>query len=315
MSKYRFLAAGLLGMAGLVYGAVMASAQQPAAPAGVPVRILVTAEPRHGSSVPVVNREDVKVYEGHARDTVTDWVAAQGDHAALELVILIDDESNTTLGKQLNDIRQFIDAQPATAKIGVAYMQNGMARFTQEPTNDHALAAKALRLPMGVGGINSSPYFSLSDLVKRWPASDARHEVMMVSSGVDLYYGIGDLEDPYLATAIDDAVKAGVVVSAIYSPAEGHIGHSYWLNYWGQIYLSELAAKTGGEAYYIGFTGSPVSFAPYLDDLEHRLEHQYWLSFLAKPQKKSGWQPVRVTTEVQDVDLVAPRTVWVGVER
>jgi hypothetical protein len=315
MSKYRFVATGLLGLVGLLCGVGGAAAQQPAGPAGVPVRMLVTAEPHSGSSVPVINREDVQVFEQHQRDTVTDWVPAQGDHAALELVIMIDDESNTRLGTQLGDIRQFIDAQPPTTKIGVAYMQNGMALFTQEPTSDHALAAKALRLPMGVGGINSSPYFSLSDLIKRWPASDARHEVMMVTSGVDLYYGIGDLEDPYLEAAIDDAVKAGVIVSAIYSPGEGHLGHSYWLNYWGQIYLSELAEKTGGEAYYIGFTGSPVSFSPYLDDLGHHLEHQYWLSFLAKPQKKSGWQHVRITTEVPNVDLVSAKRVWVAAGR
>jgi len=109
MSKYHFLGIGLLALA--VGGVGVASAQQTPA-AGVPSRILVTVEPKHGSSVPTINREDVRVYEGHDRDTVTDWVPAQGDRAALELFILIDDESNTTLGTQLEDIRQFITAQP-----------------------------------------------------------------------------------------------------------------------------------------------------------------------------------------------------------
>jgi len=282
---------------------------------GVPVRIVVTAEPRHGSTVPVINREDVKVYEGRDRDTVTEWVPAQGDRAALELFILIDDEANSTLGTQLEDIRQFINAQPSTAKIGVAYMQNGIARVVQDLTGDHAQAAKALRLPMGAAGAEASPYFSLSDLVKKWPPSDARHEVLMVSDGIDRYYGSGDLEDPYLQTAIDDADKAGVIVSAIYTPGVGHFGHSYWQSYWGQIYLSQLADKTGGEAYYIGFTGAAVSFAPYLDDLGHRLQHQYLLGFLAKPPKKSGWQQVRISTEVGNVDLVSPGRVYVPAER
>jgi hypothetical protein len=290
-----------------------ALAQQPG-PGGVPVQILVTVEPRHGSNIPVINREDVKVMEGRARDTVTDWIPAQGDRGALELFILIDDQSSTTVGSQFEDLRQFINAQPSAAKVGVAYMQNGIARVTQDLTTDHAQAAKSLRLPLGAGGADSSPYFALSDLAKKWPRNNARHEVLMITDGIDRYYGTGDLQDPYLQSSIDDAVKAGIVVSAIYSPGVGHFGHSYWQTYWGQIYLAQLAEKTGGEAYYIGMTGPPVSFSPYLDDLGHRLEHQYWLTFLTKPVKKSGWQQVRITTETRDVDLVSAGRVWVSSE-
>jgi hypothetical protein len=151
-------------------------------------------------------------------------------------------------------------------------------------------------------------------LTKRWPVSTARREVLTISDGIDRYYGNGDLQDPYLNEAIDDAVKAGIEVSAIYNPGAGHFGHSYWDNYWGQLYLSALAEKTGGEAYYIGFTGPPVSFTPYLEDLGRRLQHQYFLSFLAQIPKKSGWQSVRVTTEVPGVDLVSAGRVYVTAE-
>jgi hypothetical protein len=289
-----------------------AAAQQAPSAVGIPVHILVTVEPKHGSNAPVITRDDVMVHQGKDRDQVTDWTPAQGDRAALELFILIDDDANTSLGSQLEDIRQFINAQPSTTKIGVAYMQNGIARVAQEPTSDHAQAAKALRLPMGAGGANASPYFSLSDLVKKWPSGAERREVLMVSDGIDRYYGEGDLEDPYLQAALDDAGKAGIVVSAIYTPGVGHYGHSYWQNYWGQIYLSQLADKTGGEAYYIGFTGAPVTFAPYLDDVARRLAHQYFLGFLAKPEKKSGWQQIRLSTEIPNVDLVSAGRVYVS---
>ena len=252
------------------------------------------------------------VYEGRERDQVTDWVPAQGDHAALELFVLLDDSSNNRLGSQLEDLRQFISAQAPSTLVGVAYMQNGTARVEQNPTSDHALAAKALRLSMGIAGINASPYFSLSDLAKRWPESSARREVVMVSDGVDREYGSGDLQDPYLDTAIDDATRAGIIVYGIYTPGAGHFGHSYWQNYWGQIYLSRLAEETGGEAYYIG-SGAPVSFDPFLEDVRRHLDHQYWLAFVAKPQKKSGWQRIKVTTEVSNAELVAPRKVYVPV--
>jgi hypothetical protein len=136
--------------------------------------------------------------------------------------------------------------------------------------------------------------------------------VLVASDGIDRYYGSGDLEDPYLITAIEDAQRSGTVISAIYTPGVGHFGHSYWLSYWGQLYLSDLAERTGGEAYYIGFTGAPVSFAPYLDDVVHRLNHQYLLSFLAKPRKKPGLQRVSLKTEVHNVDLVAADQVYVA---
>jgi hypothetical protein len=278
---------------------------------GTPVSMVVSVEARHGSNVPVIERDDVMVFEGHERDKVLDWVPAQGDHAGLELFVLLDDSSSTSLGSQLDDLRQFIMAQPQSTLVGVAYMQDGIARVEQNPTTDHAQAAKALRLPLGVRGVNASPYFSLSDLLKRWPPSNNRREVVMVSDGIDLYYGTNDLLDPYLQETIDNAQRSGVIVFAIYSPGVGHFGHSYWSTYWGQLYLARLAEETGGESYYIGMTGAPVSFIPYLDEVNHRLGHQYFLSFLAKPQKKTGLQRIKLTTEVPNVDLVSADRVMV----
>jgi hypothetical protein len=315
MNRFHFPATTLAGLALLVFICICGTgtlvAQQPN---GIPTHMVVTVEPHKGHDVPPVSKDDVLVFEGHDRDTVTDWVPAQGDRAALEFFFLLDDSSTVNLGSQLDDIRKFIAAQPQTTKIGIAYMQDGTARIVQNLTADHDQASHALRLPLGTRGVNASPYFSLSDLVKKWPASDARHEVFLVTDGIDRYYGSGDLQDPYLQSAIDDAARAGVIVSAIYNPDVGHFGHSYWQTYWGQIYLSELADKTGGEAYYIGMNGPPVAFAPYLDDLSLRLTHQYFLTFLAKPPKKAGWAQVHLRSEVPNVDLVSAGRVWVSPE-
>jgi len=289
----------------------LALAQSPANANGPSVHMVVTAEPRHGNEAPALNREDVMVYEGKDRDQVTDWVPAQGDHAALEFFVLIDDSSSTALATQFEDIKRFISAQPPSTRIGIGYMQNGIAQIAQNLTNDHDAAIKAIRLPLGYYGANASPYFSISDLVKRWPQDSARHEVLMVTNGYDPYYGTGDMLDPYLDAAIADSQRAGILVSAIYAPSVGHLGHSYWLNYWGQMYLAKIAEETGGEAYYIGFTGPSPDFSPYLKDLTNRLNHQYWLAFVPKPQKKSGMQPIKLKTEVHDIDLVGASHVYV----
>jgi hypothetical protein len=281
---------------------------QDASAQGAPAHVLVTVEARHGSSIPEITQRDLMVYEGHDRDQVVEWVPAQDK--GLELFLLLDDGSDLNLGSQLDSIRKFILAQPASAAIGVAYMQNGIARVEQNPTSDHAAAAKALRLPLGIAGVNSSPYLSLSDLIKRWPESPARHEVILISNGVDPLYGEGDLQDPYLDTAIDDAVRARVVVYGIYTPGAGHFGHSHWQNYWGQLYLSKVGEETGGESFYLGF-GAPTSFDPYFEDVQRHLDHQYFLAFIPKPQKKSGWQKIKVTTEVSNAELVSPHKVYV----
>jgi hypothetical protein len=285
------------------------SAQQTSS-AGTPVHMIVTVEARHGNMPPDVMQQDVMVYEGRTRDQVTDWIPAQGDHAALEFFILIDDGSSISLGSQLEDLRQFINAQPNTTSVGIAYMQNGVAQVVQNPTTDHAQAAKALRLPLGTVGADASPYFSLQDLIKRWPQTTARREVFMVSDGVD-WFGGSTAQDPYVDAAITDAQRAGIVVFDIYMPGRGHAAHSYWRYYWGQIYLSQVADETGGESYYIGFTGSPVTFAPYLDSMAHRLTHQYFLGFVPKPQKKGGMQRVRLQTEVPNAELVGASQVYV----
>jgi len=275
----------LVAIASLLASVQWVAAQESASATGPAVNLVVTVEARHGSNVPDITRDDVMPYEGHDRDRVTGWLPLQGDHAGLEFFILLDDSSSVTLGSQLEDLRQFITAQPLGTKIGVAYMQNGIAQVVQNLTNDHALAAKALRLPMGNPGANASPYFSLQDLIKRWPPSEERHEVLMVTDGIDQYWGSGP-DNAYVDTLIEQAQKAGVTVYSIYTPGAGHFGHSYWRTYWGQNYLSQLSDETGAESYYLIGSAPPVTFAPYLEDVSRKLNHQYLLTFIAKPQKK-----------------------------
>ena len=131
----------------------------------------------------------------------------------------------------------------------------------------------------------------------------------MVSDGIEPF-GAAETSNPYVQKAIETAQRANVPVFTIYSPAAGHWGHTFWRVQWGQTYLSQLADETGGEGY--AESGlNPVSFTPYLNDITQRLQHQYELTFLAKPQNKAGMQPVRVTTEVPNVDLVAADRVFV----
>ena len=73
---------------------------------------------------------------------------------ALYLAILIDDSIETGAGGQWDYLKEFIAAQPPTTYIAVGYLQNNTTRVAQDFTPDHALAAKALRLPLGSGAID-----------------------------------------------------------------------------------------------------------------------------------------------------------------
>ena len=274
----------------------------------VPVSTVVSVEARHGQDIPVVNREDVRVFEGRNRLKVTDWIPLQGDQSSLELFVLIDDASNTNLASQFEDMRHFMNAQPPTTAIAVGYMQNGTVRILQNFTKDHSEAGKALRFPLGFGAGGSSPYLSITDAIKRWPEITARHEILLISDGIDPLRP-GTI-DSYLDEAVSQAQRTGTQVSAIYASASGHFGHSLWRINQGQNNLSRLADETGGEAYFQGFE-TPIAFAPFLDQFADRLNHQYKLTFLANADKKPTRQHVRLETEVPNAELVTADKVYV----
>jgi len=246
-------------------------------------------------------------WEHRDRLQVTGLVPLQGENAGLQLFILLDDSSGWTAGSQLADLRQFIGAQAPEVQIGVGYIRNGMVIEEQNFTTDHIQAEKALRIPFGTA--EASPYLSLSDLIKRWPAAPVRRAVVMVTSGVDPIGGLGPT-DPYLDTAIEDAQRHQIIVYAIYTPAAGHSGHSAFRIDWGQNHLAQLGEETGGEAYMLGFE-PPVDFASYLDDIAGHLMHQYRVTFLAPTTTKPVFRDVRFSTEVPDAELVAASKVYV----
>src|SRR6266404_3636878 len=208
---------------GFSWGISSWSAEQ-SATGPVPVSTVVSVEARHGEDRPVLDREDVRVFEGRDPLQVTDWIPLQGDQSSLELFVIIDDASNTNLASQFEDLRRFMSAQPPTTAIAVGYMQNGTVRVVQNFTKDHSEAGKALRIPFGSGAAGSSPYLSITDAIKRWPESPARHEILLISDGIDpLQPGT---TDSYLDQAVSQAHQTGTQVSAIYASGSGHFGHS-----------------------------------------------------------------------------------------
>jgi hypothetical protein len=274
-------------------------------------RAVVTAETKGAEGVTTIPKQSVSVYQNRKLQDVSGWTPLRGARSGLQLVILLDDSSGGNLGLQLNDIRSFLSGLPPTVQVAIGYMRNGTPNLVQNFTNDHALAAKALRLPQGIAGANGSPYFCLSDLIKHWPrGNEVRREVIMVTDGVDRYSGGRfDPENPYVRAATSDAQKAGVIVYSIYYRGAGRFDRSALVTDGGQNYLTQISGDTGGKVYLEGF-GNPVSFAPFLSDIQRKLQNQYELTFVSTA--KPGLQSIRVKTNQPNSSLQFPARVPIG---
>ena len=213
-----------------------------------------------------------------------------------QIALLIDDGLRTSLGRQFDDIEQFINGLKPGVEVMIGYMQNGRV-LSKGFTTNHAAAAQQLRLPFGSPGLSASPYICLSDFAKSWPreteaygapAAPHTHKtrmVMMLTNGVDPYNGSVspmNQNSPYVDTATRDAQRAGISVYSIYYVDAGIRGGAAAFS--GQSYLAEIAEGTGGLALN-QLRGQPPSIMPFFKQFTNALDHTYVASFEAPEQK------------------------------
>lgn len=302
--------------------------QEKAAANTVEVHLVVTdVVLRQDAELPPLQKEDVKVKQRKSFLPVTQLIPAQGDNAALQLMVLIDDTLDTSVGNNLTDLKKFIGAQASSTLIGVGYMSNASVNIVQNFTADHEAAVKALRLPRGSFSTMDSPYLSLISLLKGWPQQKVRREVVMVSDGIDRLRGeqpqpsrLGPNFGPTYhsmpqisidaTSASEMSQRYNVIVFPIYALGVGRAGRSSWDMQIGLSGLSKVAEETGGECFSLG-TSQLVSFQPYLERLQKMLLNQYYVVFQASPKKGAGLQRVNVQTELSNSELLAPDNVWV----
>ena len=288
------LAAGALA---LVFGLAV-SAANAAEPESV--TFTVTATAKKGSDVTAVRTGDVQFFLDKKSTPVSEWKRGE----KLYLAVLIDDSLDSNVANQWSDVRAFFNAMPPTTYISVFYNRNGTAMLAQDFTNDHALAGKALRIPLGNEGTFSSPYLAVQDLLKRWPATspEDRGSILMISSGIDYFRGNFTPITPDMDETVALAQKHNINVWSIYEPDAMHRSRGLFLSFRGQMNLSELAEETGAESYYLNATPL-VSFKPYLDELLAHLNNQYLLTFEGNGGSKGRFERVHETTELSNTEL------------
>lgn len=274
---------------------------------------MVTILPKSANDpAPAVSAQDLSIKVNGKDAKVASFEALKGARGSVELVLLIDGSARTSLGRQLEDLTQFVNSLPPNIRATIGYMENGNTQLTGPLTTDHAAILKGLHIPGGLPGSNGSPYFCISDLAKRWPSQDpaARREVLMITNGVDEYNRRFDPEDNYVLEAIKDAVRARLVLYSIYWADQGRAEATIGANNTGQNLMIEVTDATGGKSFWIG-TGNPVSFQPYLEELTRRLQNQYELSFMVPLHGKPEVDTFKLKFKAPGVEVAAPQQVFV----
>lgn len=299
------LAAATLSLAatGLAYG------QSKPAPSAAKdtglVTFTVTAVGKK-TEAPTIAMDDVQLFVAKDRKQVANWKPGE----MLFLAILIDDSVDQTIAGMWDQLKAFITAQPATTHVAVGYIRNNTTLLAQDFTTDHELAAKALRIPLGTSALGSSPYLGTMDMLKRWPNSDIRRSILLITSGIDYFRGPSyGTFSPDLDGVISRSERQNTNIWSLYYPSAGHRGRQLYVATNAQMNLTKLSDETGGEAYYLS-TSAPVTLKPYLDEIQEHLANQYLLTFAGSGGPKGRFQSVKLKTELKNVEFILPGAVF-----
>jgi hypothetical protein len=250
---------------------------------------------------------------GH--DTPITSVRAAGS-VAPQIAVLIDDGLRSSFSLQLHELENFITGLPAGAEVLVGYMQNGTVRsVTGQFSSDRERVLSELRVPFSAPGMSASPYFCLSDFVKRWPsAKPGPRFVLMITNGVDPYNGSTSMmnqDSPYVQAAQEDAQRAGVAVYSIYYADSGFRGARG--SFSGQSYLQQVGDATGGDSFNQGPI-TPVTLAPYFAQFQRAIAESYTISFMANANggKNNSLTRIKLKTSQPGVKVHAPDGVRPG---
>ena len=304
--KLKLLTSFLLISFALLASNAVFAAKNAETPATVPVTAVVTVLGPKYTAPPPIGKDDVVVHAKNQRQDVTTWAPAQGERADLHLAILIDDGAD--VGPRLNELRHFVQTQPPSTSVGVFYASNGLTVTAAPFSTNHDDVAKKVRVTLGPSSTSVSIYLSLIDVIKKLQPMTGRREILVISDGHDRLRG--DLESPDVDNVMSSAQKTGVVIHTLYTRVGRRLG-SIRQNL-AQSNLVKVAQASGGQDFFEGLD-TPVSYTPFLNQLDEVLHNQYVLTFTApvSAKKHGDFRALKVTTEQKDVSITAQSDVFV----
>jgi hypothetical protein len=226
----------------------------------------------------------------------------------ISLAILVQDDLVPSVSSEIRGIADFIRSLPLGSRVMIGYIRTGSLEVRRKFTNDLERAATSVRVPLGTSSASPfNPYVEIIEALRRFDSQPlGRRAIIVVSDGLDVSRGL-DSSSPGLSLdlqrAITEAQRRSVAVYSIYVPAAAGIGNQL-LGANGQGSLEKLSVETGGKAYFQG-TGAPVSFKPFLKQIDESLSRQIALTYLSTHTNK-GFHRLDIKPLDRDVEIRHP---------
>lgn len=226
----------------------------------------------------------------------------------VELAILIQDDLVSSIANETRGVADFVRHLPNGSHVMIGYIRSGSLDTRRKFTADLERAATGLRSPLGLASAGPfNPFVEVIEALRRYDSQPlGRRAIIVVSDGVDLSRGADSSEAGQsldLQRAITEAQRRSVAVYSIYAPSAGPSGNLL-LSANGQGCLERLSSETGGKAFFQG-TGAPVSFDPFLKEIDASLARQIALTYLSTHTKK-GFHRLDIKPLERDVEIRHP---------
>lgn len=225
----------------------------------------------------------------------------------ITLAILIQDDLVSSVSNETKGLANFVRRLPPGSRVMIGYIRTGTLDVRRKFTTDLEKAAKSLRPPLGLA--SASPYNPFVEVIEGLRRFDSqplgRRAIMLVSDGLDVSRGV-DSSSPGLSLdllrAINEAQRRSVAIYSIYAPSANGYGSLLGSN--GQSCLERLSSETGGRAFFGGM-GAPVSFDPFLKEIDASISMQIALTYLSTHSSK-GFHRLEIKPLERDVEIRHP---------
>jgi VWFA-related protein len=271
----------------------------PGKPVTVPVTIRVKEETE-------LQNIDLSIHEDGEPQAI---ISVRGiTNSPITLAVLIQEDLVPSVGNEIKDMAEFVRKLPKGSRVMIGYLRTGSLQVKQKFTTDLERAASALRPPTG-SATNSpyNPYVEVIEALKRFDGQPlGRRAILLVSDGLDISRGV-DSSSPTqsidLQRAVNESQKRGVAIYSFYAPTIVAAANPVLISN-AQSSLQRLSDETGGLPFFQG-TGAPVSFVPFIRDLDTSLQKQAALTFLSTHLGK-GFHKIEVKSSTPGVRVAYP---------
>ena len=308
-----YLILSLLGLA-LMSQAVQAQPPQnmngngtPSRVTGKPVTIPLTIRVPEDREAVELQNIDLSVTEDGDPQTILS-IRSLGSSSPITLAVLIQDDLVPSVSNEIKGLAEFIRGLPKGSRVMIGYLRTGSLQVRQKFTPDLEKAAKSLRAPSGFANAGPyNPYVEVVEALKKFDSQPlGRRAILLVSDGLDISRGV-DSSAPTqsidLQRAVNESQRRGVAIYGFYAPTFAAAGNTLLAGN-AQSSLLRLSNETGGMAFFQGL-GAPVSFDPFLRELDVSLQKQAALTFLSTHVNK-GFHRIEVKSATPGVRVAYP---------